>query len=122
MKRFASGLVTLYVLASTAPGYADSTWVLWEHAYEVWVDNNKEDHPRDVFWRKVTTTAAKSDCDSRTLGEAQAEYSTLSGRGVGATLEGYKVGFDQKNTRYKHGYRSFECWPDTVDPRRPKGK
>ena len=54
--------------------------------------------------------------------EARAEYYTLTGRGVGATLTGSKVGFDQSNTTYKRGYHSFECLPDTVDPRGVKGK
>jgi len=95
---------------------------LWEHSYEVWVDTNKGSHRRDVAWKKVTVTASKSDCDDRRVREARAEYYTLTGKGVGATLAGSEVGFDQSNTRYKHGYRRFECWPDTVDPRQPKAK
>ena len=65
-------------------------------------------------------TAAKSDCDDRRLREARAEYDALTGKR--ATLTGSEVGFDQSNTRYKRGYRSFECYPDTVDPRGPKGE
>lgn len=115
-------LVTVCLFSSTTTVYAEGTWVLWEHAYEVWIDNSKENHQRHVFWKKVTATTTKADCDSRTLDEAQAEYSIQTGRGVGATLEGSKVGFGQKNTRYRHGYRSFECWPSNVDPRGPKGE
>ena len=59
---------------------------------------------------------------ARRVREARAEYYTLTGHGIGATLAGSQVGFDQRNTRYKRGYRSFECWPDTVDPRGAKGK
>ena len=115
-------LVAFSVLTSAATAHAQSAWVLWKHSYEVWIDTNKDSHRRDVAWKKVTATAAKSDCDDRTVREARAEYYTLTGRGVGATLTGSKVGFDQSNTRYKRGYHSFECLPDTVDPRRPKGK
>ena len=122
MRRFVSGLTTFCLASSIATVYAEITWVLREHSYEVWVDNNKEAHQREISWKKVTATTAKSDCDNRTVDEAQAEYSILTGTGIGATLAGSKVGFHQSNTRYTYGYRSFECWPDTVDPRRPKGK
>src|SRR5216684_745787 len=115
-------LVASSVLTSATSAYAESAWVLWKHSYEVWIDNNKEDHRRDVAWKKVNATAAKSDCDDHRVREARAEYYTLTGQGVGATLAGSEVGFDQSNTRYKHGYRRFECWPDTVDPRQPKAK
>ncbi len=88
----------------------------------VWVDSNKGNHRRDGYWKKFTATAAKADCDDRRVREARAEYYTLTGQGVRATLAGSQVGFDQSNTRYKRGYRSFECWPDAVDPRGAKGK
>ena len=122
MMRITSLLAALSLLTSAATAHAQSAWVLWAHSYEVWVDSNKENHRRDGYWKKVTATAAKSDCDERTVREARAEYYTLTGRGVGATLTGSKVGFDQSNTTYKRGYHSFECWPDTVDPRGAKGK
>jgi len=96
--------------------------VLWKHSYAVFVDSNKDRHRREVSWKKVTATSAKSDCDERRVRDARAEYHTLTGKGVRATLAGSEVGFDQKNTRFKRGYRRFECWPDTVDPRGPKGK
>ena len=122
MRRFVSGLTTFCLASSIATVYAEITWVLWEHSYEVWIDTNKDSHRREVSWKKVIAGTAKSDCDDRRVREARAEYSTLTGRGVGATLTGSKVGFDQSNTRYKRGYHSFECLPDTVDPRGPKAK
>jgi hypothetical protein len=115
-------LLALSLLISAATAYAEGAWVLWEHSYEVWVDSNKENHRRDGYWKKFTATAAKADCDDRRVREARAEYYTLTGKGVGATLAGSEVGFDQSNPRYKRGYHSFECLPDTVDPRGPKGK
>jgi hypothetical protein len=118
--RMATLLLALSLLTSAATAHAARTWVLWKHSYEVWVDTNKDSHRRDVAWKKVSATAAKSDCDDRRVREARAEYSTLTGQGVGATLAGSEVGFHQSNTRYRHGYRSFECWPDSVDPRGPK--
>jgi hypothetical protein len=120
--RRASAIAALALLTGAATAHAERAWVLWEHSYEVWVDTNKGSHRRDVAWKKVTVTASKSDCDDRRVREARSEYYTLTGKGVGATLAGSEVGFDQSNTRYKHGYRRFECWPDTVDPRQPKAK
>jgi hypothetical protein len=115
-------LLALSLLISAATAYAEGAWVLWEHSYEVWVDSNKENHRRDGYWKKATAAAAKADCDDRAVREAQAQYYDLTGKGIGATLAGSEVGFDQSNTRYKRGYRRFECWPDTVDPRRVKRK
>ncbi len=115
-------LVVFSLLTSAATAHAEGAWVLWEHSYEVWVDSKKEHHRRDGYWKKVTSTVAKSDCDDRRVREARAEYYELTGKGGGATLAGSEVGFDQSNTRYKRGYHSFECWPDTVDPRGLKGK
>ncbi len=114
-------LLALCLFTTAATARAEAAWVLWKHSYEVWIDR-KENHRRDVGWKKVNATAAKSECDDRRVREARAEYDTLTGKGVGATLSGSEVGFDQKNTRFKRGYRSFECYPDTVDPRGAKGK
>ena len=120
--RSAGPLVAVSLLPFAAAADAEGAWVLWEHSYEVWVDQNKADHRRDVAWKKVAAIQARSDCDDRTLSEARAEYDGLIGRGVRATLSGPEVGFDQKNTRITHVYRRFECWPDTVDPRMAKEK
>jgi hypothetical protein len=120
--RRASLLVAFYLLASAATAHAESKWVLWKHSYEVWIDTNKVSHRRDVAWKKVTAMTAKTDCDDRRVREARAEYHSLTGKRVAPTLTSSEVGFDQRNTRYKRGYRRFECWPDTVDPRGPKGK
>ena len=118
---WASVIAGVCLLTSAATAHAESSWVLWQHSYEVWIDTNKDSHRRDVAWKKVSAPTTKSDCDDRRVREARAEYYTLTGQGVGATLAGSEVGFDQSNTRYKHGYRGFECLPDTVDPRGPKG-
>src|SRR5262245_10367699 len=115
-------LLALCLLTFPATAYAASAWVLWKHAYEVWVDKNKDTYRRDVTWKKVALIVAKADCNDRATREARAEYDTLTGKGVRATLSGSEVGFDQKNTRFRKGYRKFECWPDTVDPRGAKAK
>jgi len=115
-------LLALCLLTFPATAYAASAWVLWEHRYEVWVDSNKVDHRRDVAWKKVAAIAAKSDCEDRSVNEARAEYDALAGQGIRATLAGSTVGFNQRNTRFTHGYRNFACYPDTVDPRGVKGK
>jgi hypothetical protein len=112
----------LSLLTSTVTAHAEGAWVLWAHSYELWVDKNKDTHRRDITWTKVAATSAKSDCDARTFSEALAEYDSLIGRGVRATLSGSEVGFDQRNTRFSQGYRKFECLPATMDPRGPKEK
>ena len=118
----ATATAVLFVIAFASTATAASAWALWRHTYEVWVDANKVEHRREVGWKKLATTAAKSDCVSRGIREAHAEYHTLTGKGIGAILAGSKVGFDQRNTRFKLGYRNFECWPESVDPRGPKRK
>ena len=115
-------LTALVVVASSPAAGAQGGWVLWEHSYEVFVDANKDAQRRNVSWKRVTVLAARADCDDRKVREARAEFDMLTGKGVGATLTGSEVGFDQRNTRFKRGYRSFECWPDTVDPIGAKGK
>jgi len=115
-------LIALLVVASSTAAGAQGGWVLWEHSYEVYVDANKDSQRRNVSWKRITVLAARSDCDDRRVREARAEFDTLTGKGIGATLTGSEVGFDQRNTRFKRGYRSFECWPDTVDPIGAKGK
>ena len=119
--RRASVIAVLSLLASVTTVNAKGAWMLWKHSYEVWVDSNKVDHRRDVAWKKVVATAAKSDCQERSVSEARAEYDALTGQGIRATLAGSTVGFNQRNTRFTLGYRNFACYPDTVDPRGPNG-
>jgi len=120
--RQASAIAALSLLASVTTVNAKGAWVLWKHSYEVWVDSNKADHRRDVAWKKVAAMPAKSGCEERAVSEARAEYDALAGTRTRATLTGAQVGFDQRHTRFTRGYRRFECWPDTVDPRGAKGK
>jgi hypothetical protein len=98
-ERRAPVIATLTLLTSAATAHAEGAWVLWKHSYEVWVDTNKDNHRRDVAWKKVKATTAKSDCDDRRVREARAEYYTLTGQGVRATLAGSQVGLDQKDTK-----------------------
>ena len=127
LPRIGALLVALTVMVSLTATHvtatrAESAWVLWEHAYEVFVDANKNQQRRSVSWKRLTVVAARTDCDAQRMREARAEFDLLTGKGVGATLTGSEVGFDQRHTRFKRGYRSFECWPDTVDPMSAKGK
>ena len=64
-------LLAFSLLTSAATASAECAWVLWEHSYEVWIDSHKESHRRDGDWKKATATAAKSDCDDRTVREAR---------------------------------------------------
>ena len=118
----ASALMVSLAARHVTATAAESGWVLWQHAYEVFVDDNKNQQRRSISWKRVTVVAARTDCDDRRMREARAEFDLLTGKGVGATLTGSEVGFDQRNTRFTRGYRSFECWPDAVDPTKAKGK
>ena len=69
--RRASAILMLSLLVSAVPAHAECAGVLWEHSYEVWIDRHKESHRRDGDWKKATATAAKSDCDDRTVREAR---------------------------------------------------
>ena len=127
LPRIGALLVTLAVIVSLTASHvtaapAESVWVLWEHAYEVFVDGNKNQQQRTVSWKRVTVVATRTDCDDRRMREARAEFDLLTGKGIEATLTDSEVGFDQRNTRFKRGHRSFECWPATVDPPRAKGR
>ena len=62
-----------------ATAHAEGAWVLWKHSYEVWVDTNKDNHRRDVAWKKVKATTAKSDCDDRRVREARAAGLVVAG-------------------------------------------
>jgi hypothetical protein len=86
--RMATLLLALSLLTSAATAHAASTRGAMEDSYEVWVDSNKDSHRRDVAWRKVSATTAKSDCDDRRVREARAEYYTLTGQGVPAAHSG----------------------------------
>ena len=118
----ALSVITSLTATPASATLAESAWVLWEHAYEVFADGNKNQQRRSVSWKRVTVVPARKECDDRRMREARAEFDLLTGKGVGATLTGSEVGFNQRNTRFKRGYRSFECWPDTIDPIRAKGK
>src|SRR5262249_51327926 len=76
----------LFLVSPVTTAYSEGAWVLWKHSYAVFVDSNKDRQRREVSWKKVTATAAKSDCDERRVRDARAEYHTLTGKGVRATL------------------------------------
>jgi hypothetical protein len=96
--------------------------VLWAHSYEVWVDENKTEHRREVAWNKMARTAAKSDCESRKMKEARAEYHTLTGKGIRAARAGSTVGFDQRNTRFRPWVPEVRVLARHGDPHGPKEK
>jgi len=116
------GAFVLSVMLLASRAEAASAWVLWKHSYEVWMDSNKDNHRRDVHWDKIAAMATKSDCADRAVSEARAEYDSMTRKGIRVTLADSEVGFDQRNTRFTHGYHRFECWPNTVDPSGPKRK
>jgi hypothetical protein len=103
----ASALVTLYVLTSAATAYAECAWVLWVRA-----------SPSDVSgtpvgawtpWVTFGATTQAGGCDGlepRDDAKMKAAFEA-----TGLVLKGSQ----RANIKW-------QCLPDTVDPRGPKGK
>ena len=105
----------LFVLASTATAYAECAWVLWE------ISSPTAKVP-DWIYDKIDAEATNEACKQRA--EVAIQRRTLQAR-----LHGWTVtrGDANRVTFTKAGdpdsfFADFQCWPDTVDPRGPKGK
>lgn len=66
--RRASVIATLPLFALAATAHAERAWCCWSTRMMSGVDSNEADHRRDVAWKKVAATNAKSDCDDRVAG------------------------------------------------------
>ena len=104
LARRASLLVAFSLLTSAATAYAECAWVLW------WSDN------KNTTWSILDAFPKLADCDQSLNGDMNAlkrdGYEVHGAPGTGH-------GFDAK----KDGImKVYQCLPDTIDPRGPKGK
>ena len=95
--RRASLLVALSLLTSAATAYAECAWVLWQY------DGGQ--------WTTLAASHLRTECDRDRVRNYDLEQPPPPG--IGTMIKGK----DGKNF-----YMRFDCLPDTVDPRGPKGK
>ena len=107
--RRASLLVAFGLLTSAATTYAECAWVLWEDM----IQSSKNTSTEPV--RAYTT---KQDCDGA-LTDALAEFKSSPVQIV--TKDAKRQEASVKTGKTTISYR-YVCLPDTIDPRRPKGK
>ena len=110
--RQASLLVVFSLLISAATATAECAWIAWH-----WMVGMNEDygHGFDSYRMAAYTTQAACIADVR----ARARTIPMA-KEKGVTVTDHTVGAD---VRRPNGTTvSFDCWPDTVDPRGPKGK
>jgi hypothetical protein len=108
-RRGALVLVALTTLATTA--YAECAWVLWQ------MDTDSGASRISAF-----DTRAQCDVAARQLLERNKGFETAQGRGVAYVpidAGWFYTSFSEKGGLFD---LTLECWPDTVDPRAPKGK
>jgi len=101
------GLVLLALLASAAPVHAEK-WTLWAH---------ETDRSGAEEWHKVQGAATETECWAR--------FDTLKLPDVDADVIRTVVDGKKTTAYYRDGTKyvvEFTCLPDTMDPRRAKGK
>jgi len=94
-------LSSFCLLASVESADAQGGWILWRHFLPK--DNSEDNDPR--LWHAEPETKTKEQCEA----EAK-EY---------RALDPEKLRLDSAGRTYRIEY---QCLPDTVDPRGPKGK
>jgi len=96
LARRASLLVAFYLLASAATAHAECAWVLWQHD--------------GTLWTTLAAWPQQEECARRRVehyGLAKAPPP-----GVGTLIKSKQGDF----------FMRYDCLPDTVDPRGPKGQ
>jgi hypothetical protein len=122
--RRASLLIALYLLTSAATAYAECAWVLWEAAVDGLTANSGDWGPQTAA---PTYAECKAAARERALKEKSRTWSNLESVDMMELTGGggFKV-----VQRFRHEGRDrpsytswhFNCLPDTIDPRGPKGK
>jgi len=112
--RRASVTLALGLLASAMAACAHCAWVLWE------ISSPTAKHP-DWAYTKVYAEATNEACQQHA--EVAIQRRTLQARNYGWTVtrgDANRVSFTKVGDPDPF-FVDFQCWPDTVDPRGPKG-
>ena len=96
----------LAVVASAQPA---SRWMLWER---------QTYGSEGTTWRGLEAFGTERECRTAALREARLKYLSF-GRTKSPQLKGSRV---EVPVEFETQIFSYDCLPDTVDPRGPKGK
>jgi hypothetical protein len=100
------------LLAVAAPAHSALGWRLWEHR------TIQSDSTPTESWRGLEAFETKRECQAAALREAKLQYESLRRMGK-PELYGWQV---VATLEFDFYVFSYECLPDTVDPRGQKGK
>ena len=123
--RRASLLVAFSLLTSAATAYAECAWVLWEQT-TTWKASPK--NVEETQWAPVTAASEQPGCESskanriretaRKISSARRPKDTIMPIDDDSVMWSWEEADGTKGAQF---FR-FLCFPDTVDPRGPKGK
>jgi hypothetical protein len=109
-------LVVVLLPAAVGTASAEAAWALWKGS----VVSERGEAPD---WRRVAAFNSEAECRASALREARFLYdgesrrrdSRSRGLEIAGSVVDIPIEFDMMTV-------SFECYPDTIDPRGPKGK
>ncbi len=119
-ERSTSLLVAFYLLTSAATATAECAWVVWQHVDTIYRQPGPESTSR---WGIGEITALRTECEKRIdalVNETKPDPAwtrTVDRRPGLSTVV--------RSVHREHGTQiiiGYQCLPDTVDPRGPKGK
>jgi hypothetical protein len=117
--RWASLLVAFSLLTSAATASAECAWVLWTYSFV-----RLNDTPRAFDWARLGAQTTVNACNADGLAVARGTMKQLRNKDtITMKLEPLPGGGVVVDHRFKDGEAEirYQCYPDTVDPRGPKG-
>ncbi len=116
----ASLLVAFSLLTSAASADAECAWVLWTYSFVT-----LRGSPTAFDWARLGAQTTLNACNADGLASARGTMQSLRGKDtITMKLEPLAGGGVVVDHRFKEGQAEirYQCYPDTVDPRGPKGK